>query len=143
VKLLGKLPNPDKDDGGARNGLSTQEVRERVLEDPSRRLLAVVELHVSRLTTHVDEGGWREPAMVVHRIEPCLLDADEDLAEQLLDGLAERRTGRQPALFAVERAASRELDDDEDAAEDGDLDEVRALYGALGQPVGTRDGIQP
>jgi hypothetical protein len=99
VKLLGKLPNPAKDDGADRNGLDTSVMGQRILANPDQRVLAIVELRLSQITQHVDEGGWREPTMFVHRIEPCLSEDDEFLADQLLDGLAERRTGRQPLLF--------------------------------------------
>jgi hypothetical protein len=99
VKLLGRLPNPEKDDGATRNGLATSVMQSRVVEPPTTRVLAVVELHTARITSHVDEGGWREPAMVVHRIEPCLTAEDEFAALTILNDLAERRTGRQPSLF--------------------------------------------
>jgi hypothetical protein len=74
-------------------------MQSRVLEDPETRVLAVVELHTARITSHVDEGGWREPAMVVHRIEPCLTAEDEFAALTILNDLAQRRTGRQASLF--------------------------------------------
>jgi hypothetical protein len=102
VKLLGKLPNPEKDDGSARNGLSTPSVRDRVLSvRPPAPLLAIVELHLARVTEHVEEGGWRDPALVVHRIEVASPE-DEHRVQALLDEFAERRTGRQAALFAAD-----------------------------------------
>lgn len=101
MKLLGKLPRTDKDDGHERNGLDQSDVQTYALAHPDVPLFAVVELRVASITEHIDEGGWREPAVAVYRIEVAKQTADQTALLDELNRLAEARTGRQPELFNI------------------------------------------
>lgn len=101
MKLLGKLPRTDKDDGHERNGLDQSDVQAYALAHPDVPLFAIVELRVASITEHVDEGGWREPAVGVYRIEVAKRPEDQLVLVDELNRLAEARTGRQPQLFDI------------------------------------------
>lgn len=136
MKLSSALPKGDE--AYYHDGLHT--VRDRVLADPSVRVVAVVELRVARVTHDLDSGN-RYATLAVERIEPCSTPDAEARGRELLDLLAVGRTGRQPALFRLEDTEAEYLSrvdvDDVDDVDDGDDEPSRSPVGSV---VDFRDG---